>query len=97
MACVGLKPLKSGSRMLRYLTLSAFRSAEATGNKGIVPTTAGYKKLMEQQKFFLTDNGRMVWEKTSFDRGLYGLTLAGVIGGSCFMVYKIFYMIYPKK
>lgn len=89
--------LQSGSRMLRYLTLSAFRSAETTGNKGIVPTTAGYKKLQEQQKFFLTDDGRMVWQKTGFDRGLFGVTLVGLVGGMGLVVYKAYYMIYPKN
>jgi len=39
--------------MVRYLTLSAFRSAETKGNKGIVPSNAGYKRLQERQTFFL--------------------------------------------
>jgi len=39
--------------VLRRLTLSAFRSAETKGNKGVVPTIPSYKKVQELQTLFL--------------------------------------------
>jgi len=42
--------------MIRRLTLSAFRSAEAESTTGIVPTNASYKNVLEKQKVFLVKN-----------------------------------------
>lgn len=89
--------LKSGSLVLRRLTLSAFRSAETKGNKGVVPTIPSYKRVQELQALFLKDDGRMVWQKTATDRAVYSATIVGLVGGASFVVYKAYTMIFPKK
>lgn len=82
---------------MRRLTLSAFRSAETKGNKGVVPTIPSYKKVQELQTLFLKDDGKMVWQKTGMDRAVYNATIVGLVGAGSFVVYKAYTMIYPKK
>lgn len=82
--------------MLRHLTLSAFRSAEAKSG-GVVPTIPSYKKVQRLQTLFLTDNGRMVWEKTGSDRALYSTSMGIIVVGIPWVVYKVFRWIFPKQ
>ncbi|RUS89140.1 hypothetical protein EGW08_003083 [Elysia chlorotica] len=57
-----------------------------------VPNEPAYKKLMELQTKFTTDDGKLVWQKMPKDMPLYYLSVGLVVCGtllSCYTLYKL--------
>jgi len=73
------------------------KSGSIESNKGVIPGSEGYQKIVELQKLWSVEDGRMVWQKKPIDGVLYNATLAGCAIGTLICAYMIFLMSFPKK
>ncbi|XP_064603333.1 cytochrome c oxidase subunit 7A-related protein, mitochondrial-like [Liolophura sinensis] len=88
----------AGRGLASSATGAASGGVAGGANVALVPDAPGYKKVMELQKLFCRDDGKLVWMKRGGrDMGGYYASMALMMGGLGYAFYIIYKMSVPKK